>query len=375
MSVSAVSSPTRSEILFALVDNNKQVHLATFNGSSWSSSLTATTSSDQKDERPFDVTYESVTGRGMAAYWSSSAGHFAYRLWNGATWSSEVLMTGSSASASHYISLVAKPGSDDILLLAQDSNSSVRLLARVWDGVSWSNWAVLETSLPNKKYEAFAGAWERTSGRALVVYSESGQNTPRYRTWNGSTWSGEASAPTIGHNGRWFRLASDPGSNTIFMAAGDAGDDVEANVWNGTSWGSNTQFSNDTDSSNQRRFDLILEPGTNRPMCMYRVKNKNYPVYRLWNGSSWSSETSGPNINRKPVYFSLCQGSSSGEVFAGVQDDSGDLHLMRWSGSSWSSATEIETNIAGGSEPMRLVGASITIAKRRVISWTEEEPN
>lgn len=374
LSVAARACPTRNEVLFGLIDNDKQIRGATFSGTAWTSSTVMTTDAARKDERSFDITYEALSGRGMLAYWSQTAGHFAYRIWNGSTWSAEVLMTGSGTDHSHYVALTSNPATDEIILLCQDHNSGIRLLARVWDGTSWSNWAVLETGMPDLKHESFAAAWERDSGRALVVYAKSGQSQPRYRTWNGA-WSGESSLPTLGDVPRWFRLESEPGSNRIFMLAGDAGDDVESNVWNGSAWGSNVQLSSDTDSSDQRRFDIVLEPGSNRPVCMYRVKNKNYPVFRVWSSTAWGSEQNGPNINRKPVYFSLCPGPSSNEVFAGVQDDQGDLHLMRWTGTSWSSATTIETTLSSGRFPMALVGVSPSGVKRRIVSWTEVEPN
>lgn len=375
LSVAARACPTRNEVLFGLIDNDKQIRGATFNGTSWTSATVMTTNGARQKDRPFDVAYEGLSGRGMLAYWSHTAGHFAYRIWNGSTWSSEVLMTGSGADHSHYVSLTSNPATDEIILLCQDHNSNMRLLARVWDGTSWSNWAVLEPTMPdNKDYESFAAAWERNSGRALVVYAESGQNQPRYRTWNGA-WSGESSLPTIGHIPRWFRLESEPGSNRVFMLASDSADNVESNVWSGSAWGTTVQLSSDTESPDERRFDITIEPGSNLPICVYRVKSKHYPVYRLWNATAWGPEMNGPNIDRKPIYFSLCPGRNSNEVFAGVQDDQGDLHLMRWNGSSWSSATTIETTLSSGRFPMALVGVATLGAKRRIVSWTEVEPN
>lgn len=371
--------PTRNEIFFACADDQKDVCIGIYNGSTWGSQIKILDDVAREKDRPFDVAYESVSGRAMIAYWNDTVGHWAYRFWDGATLSAESLMPGSGTNHSHFLALVPQPGSNRILCVCNDHNFDtglLRVLARVWDGSSWSPWVELTANMEKFNRECLAGAWESQSERALVVYSEKNQTMPRYRLWSGAAWSAAMTVPTIGQPGLWYRLASDPNSDQIHMAVTDSSNNLEFNTWNGTAWGTNQQFVVSTGADTERRFDIHFEPGAERAVLMYRNSSKTLPVFRTGQGTSWSSESNGPAIARSLQYFQVAPGFTNGELFLAATDSTGGLSAFRWHGGVLSANTVIETNLpTTAQEPACIVGNANWRQPPRIIRWIETEPD
>lgn len=372
--------PTRNEILMVTEDDQDDVNVQSYNGTAWSTPTEVCTGTGQNNYRACDVAYEAVSGSALIVYWNDSSARYCYRTWNGSAVSSETTMPAlGSASSARWAALYARPSTNDIILLAHYTESgTAKLAANVWSSGGWGGWTTMTSSLESATSECFSLAYESLSGKAVAVYIENGQSQPRYRTWNGSSWSGQGTLATIGSTGKWVRMASDPTSNTILMVALDSSDDVEANVWDGSAWGSNTQLENDADGSSSRRVDVCFEHGTGRALVVYREKNKNRPQYRVWSGGSWGSESDGTNINRKVERVQVVSGSSDGEVLIACVDDQNDLHLMRWFNSAMSAATLIESDLGSGSSsclPMCLVPAKAGASTPTIQSWAEVAPN
>jgi hypothetical protein len=209
----------------------------------------------------------------------------------------------------------------------------------------------------------------------MMVYGESGQAQPRYRTWNGAAWSAASTMPTIGTNPYWVRLEPDPDatSNTVIAVMADGAKQLEVNEWNGSAWGTNVQFTADQGADHPRMFDVAYEPGIGRAFVVYRKNGSNFPVYRVWGGSSWSAEQSGPNVNRVGQYMRLAPGRTSGEIFLTYCDDQADLHMFKWNGSVMSTWTTIETTLATGEQPANVISGAATWSAK-VMSWTEVAP-
>lgn len=371
--------PVRNEVLLVMQDDQRDVNVSSYNGSSWGSVTEICTDTGQLNYRPVDVAYEALSGTALIVYWKEASTRYVYRTWNGTALSGETVMPAlSGATDARWATLFARPKSNDLILLAQYKNGSNMLAACVWSGGAWGAWTTLTSNLGTDANECYSLEFEGLSNTALAVYSESGQSQPRYRTWNGTSWSTQGSMSSIGATAQWVRLTADPSSDLILMVALDANDDLEANRWTGSSWVGNQQFESNTGGHNSRRLDLCFEPGgTGRALLLYRERKSNRPMYRVWDGSAWGSELSGPNINRKLERVQVVPGGSAGELFVACSDDANDLHLFRWNGASLSADTEIETSLGvSGSrtEPMCLVGSAGGASKPKVKSWTEAAP-
>jgi hypothetical protein len=374
LSLAVRACPTRNEIFFGCIDDTNALSVCVFNGASWGAVMPIAPNIARDKDRPFDVCYESQSGRAMTVFWDDAASEFAYRVWDGATLSAKVMMSGSGTDHSHFVSLWPRYGTNEIMALCNDHQNPIRLLAKVWNGSSWSAWTVISNNLAKVDRECFAGAYQTMSGTGMVVYGELNQVQPRYRTWNGSSWSAASTLPTIGKNPFWVRLAPDPGSNTVLCAMGDQDKDVELNVWNGSAWGSNLQATADQGADHPRMYDVAFEPGTGKGVLFYRNNAKNYPVYRTWNGAAWSAEQNGPNINRHLLHVQTTPGFSSGEVWLICCDDQADLHMMKWNGTSLGADSILETTLSDGEEPANVVAAPITWKTAKILSWTEVAP-
>ena len=61
----------------------------------------------------------------------------------------------------------------------------------------------------------------------------------RYRTWSSvsNAWTAESNGPVLANNTATLLLDADPNSNEIMLTALGSGKKVQANLWNGSSWG------------------------------------------------------------------------------------------------------------------------------------------
>ena len=139
-----------------------------------------------------DVAYEAQSGDAVLV-WNdnkqSSSNMLRYSVWNGKTWTTAASISGVSGEPM-WFDITSNPRSDEIVLATSDSSNSVYVA--VWDGSRWSN-GPFQISTDNHN-AGIAVAHESQSGHAMVVYRKSiGASDIFYRTWNGSTWSGEAS--------------------------------------------------------------------------------------------------------------------------------------------------------------------------------------
>lgn len=383
--VRLASCPTRSEMFFMSEDNNRDLNISVWNGSSWSTPVELIDNSGTRSNRPFDVAYEGTSGRALIVYWDDVAGTLKYRTRTSSTLSSASTLSISGANDCDYLTLYADKDSNTIVLLCANEiggngngNSATRLSSAVWNGSSWGSWTHLNNDIATKNEECYAMTFESQSGHGLAVYAQSGSDNPRYRTWNGSTWSSEGTMPSIGATARWIRLAPDPQTDVILFAALDGDKDVNVNRWSGSAWGSNSELETATDNYNPRQVDIAFERSTSEALIIYCENTSSYFKYRTWNGSSWSSEQTGPYLGDEPRFVHMIQGQFTGEVLLGIVDNDSDLHLMRWSGSGFDAAVEIDTSIgslSSGAEPIMLAGPGAGLAGSVTLnSWYDGTP-
>jgi hypothetical protein len=220
--------------------------------------------------RPFDIAYESLSGRALVVY--AKAGNVSstlfYRTWDGLVSSTEQTFLTYGSGGSHplntpgkvvYISL--KPGGEqlgsvrtnDILYGFATVNEDLGI--GIWNGSTSTVAMAVPTMTLNDDSlvpGSFDVAWETVSGNAMVVYTSS--TAWRYITMSSSTrtWGASSSITTAAANTGWIRLASDPLSNRIMFAGstGNAGTVGQLAVWKGdgstASWTLGTSVTTET---------------------------------------------------------------------------------------------------------------------------------
>ncbi len=367
--------PTRNETTFIQEDLNKHVNVCFFNGSTWGSVSLLSSDTGGTNDRPEDIAYEQLSSNAVCVYWKGTTSVFGYRTYDGTTFSAEQTFTSPFTTEADFFTLYPRPVTNDILALTCDGIQGNSLQAKLWSNGAWGSWFTMVADLDNNNQECYAAAFEAHTGRGLAVYTELNVQTPRYRILTGSNWSIQSSLPSIGGVGKWLRLAADPTSDSILFGAVDNNNDLNLNVWNGSSWSTTLELNTTLPQYDRRGFDVIYERGTGKALIVYGVSGSNVLRYRTWSGSAWSSELNGPNLGANVNIVALSRGFTNGEVFVAVSDTSGRLQLMRWDGSTMSSATIVETSLGGWDYYNSFAVPEPTVAPHpRVRSWTEVAP-
>jgi hypothetical protein len=344
--VVAARCPIRTETAVCLSDNDSDLNIQFLKEAGWSAVTELTNDVGTVANRPFYIAYEQLSGDLLMAYRKGNSNLLYYRIYNGTAISGEstlsLLGTGNPVS----VRLVSKPASDEILLVVLDSKKYVT--ASVWNGSGWGNTILLENQTETSTDEGIWAAYEGISGRAMVVWSASGTNTFQYRRWNGSAWSSEASGPSFSRTPVWLKLAANPSSNEMILGSISNLCVLKLTVWNGSSWGSPLVVDTKGAASDRRSFDIAYENGSNRALAVWGRMASTDCFYRVWDGSSWSSEQTNPGHKSDSEVIQLVPGPAKNQIFVTVLTWSENIESMLWDGSTLSSPVTI-VNDAGGS--------------------------
>jgi hypothetical protein len=238
--------PGSNELVMVVADNNHVARALVWNGTSWGNVIQLGTTSQQFTD--VNVAYEQKDGRALVTYAVGNTGTVGYNIWNGTTWGTAATIappTGSSNYAQWTV-LASDPNSNSIVLGVQTQGKSAWM--DVWNGTSWGT-ATLGTSngVANQNNQCIAVAYEDKSSIPLVVYETqagSGATTTQlqYRTFSGGVWSAAASFFTDTKTPRSITLSSNPYSDQVMLMVNDDAKILQADLWSGTSFGTQIQL-------------------------------------------------------------------------------------------------------------------------------------
>lgn len=323
---------TRDEAILGTLDSTGAIQVQIWNGTSWGvPTVLANVGITNDAYRGFDIEYETNNDRAVVVYNNANSADPAYRIWNGASWSSLVSITASpTTGVPAWIKLAPNPlsASNDIAIILLDSNNDV--YGMTWNGTGWNTMGVAttwDTTATNFKKRGIDVAYEKTSGRAMFIWADSIATDQYYRIWNGTTLTSSTllDIPAMAGAGQWVRLVADPsaGSNKLMYGVQDSGSDLNTRLWSGSSWDSATQHpehDNNTEDGADRNFDIVFETHSSNPGTAWLVWGDNNTISRKrWNGSSWGAATvSGDDT----ALIQLFANPANGDIFMGVYQDS-----------------------------------------------------
>lgn len=290
------------------------------------------------------------------------------RTWIGdtASWGSQNEMATANSSVRFVriaYSLIEQRSMEKIVVTLSDDGF---LDAYIFDGASWNvTNNIASVGIIVNAYRCFDIAYEKTSGRALLVYSRgTTTNEIGYKIWTFRTgWSNEYLLDLAYTTGRvnWICLASAPGTrsgtsddNEIAMIYIDSNTDVHGYVWTGSSWslmGAITVWDATAAIATEESIAVAYEQTSGRAMFIWgdAIATDNYN--RIWDGSTLSGPTLAPDITTQGAvtnWVTLKSNSASNELFYLVVDGGSDLNTAYWSGSAWTIHTEhdgtVDTN-------------------------------
>lgn len=182
---------------------------------------------------------------------------------------------------------------------------------------------------------------------AMMAYEaeDSGGTTyavPRFRLWGGSSWGSESAANPVAGTIRHMALKYAPTRDEAILVALTSTGEVQAQVFNGSDWGTVTTLGTITDGGGNpatqslyKGFDLAYEQSSGDALVIYGDGTAD-PDYQIWNGSNWSG---GSNIDVPstgiPNWIVLASRPGSDNIAMLLVDSSSNIYGMRWSGSAW----------------------------------------
>ena len=366
------SSQTRPEIMIVTGDNSSDVNVQMWNGVSWGSVRELSNNLDSSAKKGFDIKYEQKSGDAVAVYMNKSISNRIpqYRIWDGSSWSSASATTSTITGSGKvgWVRLEASPNSDEMVLVSVDSIKYIR--AQVWNGNSWGDPISITNNAKTSDYQCFDVAYEQSTGRAMVVWADS--SYVKYRIWNGVSWESEQNLYSSSNSVYWLKLAEDPKSSKMILVSQDNANDIYTNTWTGSSWSSSRLLENNAGTSSRRTVDVAFEQSSGTGLVVWGDTSST-PKYRTWNGVSWSNEASASNFGSGyPMWVQLTPDPSSDEIFLMTSDDSYDLNIQKWTGSSWSSTTEVETSSSNSYECFDIAYNSQEASVQSTpVLWTE----
>lgn len=251
--------------------------------------------------------------------------------------------TNNSTESGRYTRVISvedvnRDGSGNIVLTGTPDPST----KKVTSSVSWDFTAARPQDLAVSTYMTnWRGAIGPGVPLPMMVYSKT-TSVPFFRTWNGTAWSGEGSAGTVGGNINFVEAEMAGTRNEVVLGTLDAGGNIYAQVWNGSSWGTPTLMANvGSANATTRSFDVAYEQSGDRAVIAYLPNSTSTDFdYRIWDGSSWSSAlpiTASPTTGViKWIELTQNPVSSSNEIALILLDANVDVYGMVWTGSVWS---------------------------------------
>lgn len=208
---------------------------------------------------------------------------------------------------------------------------------------------------------------------AMLAYGEGAVAFPRYRLWNGVSWSVESSEGVTSATIQWIVLKSCPIRNEKILAVLSSAGYLDVSVWKGDTqtWTSPARMASvGTTIDAYRVFDVTYEENSGKGIIVYNPSATGAdPQYRVWNGSNWSSQQAIDIATTGVVYWiKLASKPVSDEIALITLDANSDVYGMIWNGTSWSNGLLLE-NTASASIKEDIAVEYTQISKKAMFAW------
>jgi Tfp pilus assembly protein PilV len=224
-----------------------------------------------------------VARRGMLVYGDggTTTDAIKYQIYddNTGTWSAATATadvdTGSANKYLRAARVYASSTRNEKVLVSRHYNGiSQWIYAQVYNGNTntWGNVVQLSTWNANTFLDVQNfDATYMSNGNLMVVYSDN-SSTPKYRIWNGTTWSAQASATAFGDGDvpNYIVAKSRPATNEVMLASFTQSLDTDTEYYSGSAWSAITTQSTDAPVATKRLVDFDWSPqDTTRGSLVY----------------------------------------------------------------------------------------------------------
>lgn len=405
-SIDISANPNTNELVMAAIDNGpnttneSDLSIGYWSGSAW----TGRANQDTTTATPVAGTKLVATGwlingsttRSVVVYNDAAATNIGYFVGSGSTYTAQTDATPTPAFANpqKWYDIQTNPfQKDQLMLTVSDNNADVfakRLQMSATPAFTWTNadgGAALEANLGQATSTPFSFAYWRfippLEFDGQIVYPQSTNPTPYYRTLTNATnlWSSQGAMPTHTTTNRQLAIESSPTRQTEMISVNiNASGTLQTYLWNGSTWVS--QWTATTGLNHTIRAAIAYENISGDAVVVYskNVASTNEMAYRVWNGTSWSGETTFNTTRTSGVVEYVVAKSRPGtdEIAVAWADANRDLSVAYWNGSTLGNepAAPLETTLgsfAGGIDSAPFDIAFETYSGRLMAVWGKDE--
>ncbi len=268
----------------------------------------------------------------------------------------------------NFVRVASDPNSNETIMVTVDEFG--KTVSTVWNGSVWGNLLEIETSTVSTptRVNPVDIVYDNQS-RAMIVWTDN-TATPKYRLWNGTDYSDEASAQSTGSTPYNIYLASKPDSTEMVLVTSDNAYDINVQGWNGSGWGNLVEIETDSGYHWDSPADVVYINATDA-MIAYS-DSTNITKYRLWNGTDAGTEQNALDIGPSatdPDFVRLASDPNSDEIIMAIADDGRDINIQTWCGSGWGNLLELETStVSADYNPVDIIYDN---QSRAMIVWTD----
>ena len=234
---------------------------------------------------------------------------------------------------------------------------------QTWNGTTWGNIIQLYGygDDTNPETRNFDGDY-LSNGDFIVVYDDF-TFTTKYRIWNGTTWTNQASTRDTGGYPVWITVKNEPGTNRATAVVADYSRDTNTMFWNGSSWSNPVEHGN-TASSTSLDF-ISFRYGQSNPakgMLMYSqadwqflwiVRDYKPNIRPLNNSTSWQNKIENVSIANSIETVELAARPGTNDFLGCMKDEANDISCFisrESNGYNWQNITGGPT-IAANTDP------------------------
>ncbi|MDO8734175.1 MAG: fibronectin type III domain-containing protein, partial [Elusimicrobiota bacterium] len=347
----------RQETIVGVLDrsdaaSSPDIDISTYTAANgWGTVKKISADSDVTTVRCFDIAYEQLSGDYIVVARTPNSTSVPWYSVNGAA---PVAGPTHGAGTIQWVRLEPKPNFDEIILVTCDLNNDV--YASVWNGSAWGNTQLLETDSISSA-QSFDIAYTQSAGVGFVVWTANDSTRPKYRTWDGYSWSSSTTTSfdhfsTLGE-GRNIKLAANPKNNELLLGSNCSGFDIDVEVWSSTLsvWLAGKKIDPVTRGLTIRTFDVAYEKSSGDGLVVYADAAGGIPKYVRWNtggSGKWDDTTpasaSDTGSSSTLNWVQLASDDQSDKIHLVTSDADNDINVQTWSGSAWGSINEVETN-------------------------------
>jgi len=339
-----------------------------FDGTSWSvtsniASIWTTAPADPI--RPYDIAYETSSGRALLVYdvnLADATKDLGYKIWNfGTGWSTEYYIDFTGAASTNpvlsFISLASNPDSTSNQVgMAFNDGTNGDAFATIWDGSTWNKMTTLTTTNTIAAQESIAVEYS-TYYKKILAVAGNGANSMAWKTYTqGDTgWTAQTAFdpdPDPNNDVSFGTLKRDPAANStrdyiMYVGVTDLWDlnafafdmagspPTRVNIVN--------EVDDAIDSGTSRCIDFAWEPTGNKGLIVWGttfgyIHYNTYSISTGW-GASWTTSATMGGSNAHPwVQLRTNARTVNGDVKilgAVLEDTANDLGAIKWDGTTF----------------------------------------